>query len=63
MEDYKQRVIDEKEVLDAKIKALQNFVEGSKISNLTGPEENDLKEQLRVMFIYSTILKRRINRF
>jgi len=65
MEDFQQRVVTEKEELDIKIKALQNFIEkGGEIwQTLEYYEQEDLKSQLKHMQVYSHILQKRINRF
>lgn len=65
MEDYQKRVVAEKEDLDTKIKALQNFIENKKglISRATEFEVQDMTQQLHTMFRYSQILSSRINRF
>jgi len=64
MEEYKKRVIEERQELNIKIKALQKFIEGNKnCKDLNLFEKRDLKKQLTAMFKYSSILKSRINRF
>jgi hypothetical protein len=62
---HQARVLGEKANLDAKIVALQKFIEdnGEIYSTLSGHEKNDLQNQLSTMEAYSLILKRRINRF
>ena len=59
-EDFK-LVIKEKEELDLKIKNLQNFIEkGGEIWQvLEGFEQQDLKEQLKHMQIYTHILQKK----
>ncbi len=65
MEDYQNRVVKEKEDLDLKIKNLQRFIEkGGEIwQSLDGFEQQDLKDQLKHMQVYTHILQKRINRF
>lgn len=65
MEDYQRRVVKEKQELDEKIKDLQSFIESDSfpIKCIKTQEQSSLKEQLRVMYAYSQILKIRINRF
>lgn len=65
MEDYQQKVINEKNDLDIKIKNLQNLVESDNfdIKIINNYDRFDLETQLRAMERYSRILKRRINRF
>lgn len=59
------RVVEEKKELDIKIKNLQVFLEDKSgfISKVSEEEEGDLRHQLHLMYKYSEILKKRINRF
>lgn len=64
MSDYKSRVIDEKLQLDAKAKALSNFIGLSPIfEELPESEQELMKEQNDIMWIYSEILGKRIAGF
>lgn len=64
MQEYQQKVIEEKEELDNKIKLLQNFIETNKLYiDLPDYEKKDMTNQLDAMRFYSSCLKNRINRF
>lgn len=64
MQPYQQRVIEEKEELDKKAKALSDFIGNSQVFDTLDPEEQErLKEQNDVMWQYSEILGRRISAF
>lgn len=64
MQEYQQRVIEEKEELDNKIKLLQNFIETNKLYiDLPDYERKDMNNQLEAMRFYSSCLLNRINRF
>lgn len=65
MENYQERVIEEKKALDTKIEALTKFCkEGTApYKNLIPAEKADLTTQLSAMNIYSQALGRRIERF
>ena len=64
MEDYQQRVIDEKEALDEKIEKLSTFI-GSKLFETLNNDGQDilLQEQLSHMIAYSSVLEKRIELF
>ena len=64
MEDYQQRVIDEKSEIDKKAVALSNFIGENPAFDKINPEEQDrLKEQNDIMWQYSEILGKRIAAF
>ena len=64
MERYQLRVIEEKEVLDEKVRKLSNFISSSKLFNrVTLVEQNLMIEQCEVMWKYSDILEKRITSF
>ena len=64
MEDFQQRVVTEKEELDAKIVKLEAFVNNEeKYGALDEDAQNLLEEQLDVMQQYSNILDERIKAF
>lgn len=61
--DYKQRVIDEKEQLDDRIRKLSTFLSTPLFESLDGDQRRDLLEQVQFMSAYATVLERRIARF
>lgn len=64
MQPHQQRVVDEKTELDAKAKALSDFIGNSDIFPTLGAAEQErLKEQNDVMWQYSEILRQRIEAF
>ena len=63
MEDYQQRVIEEKKELDEKINKLRIFLGASPFKSLTVENQSLLKDQYVVMAQYSTILAKRIDLF
>lgn len=60
---HQQRVVDEKEALDAKIKNLVAFLPSALCLSLPFEERSRLSQQERVMHLYSTILGERIEAF
>lgn len=65
MEDFQQKVIDEKTELDSKITKLRYFVmiDNDTFKELPKREQRLLKDQLNAMNYYSSILKERIKGF
>ena len=68
LQPHQQRVVEEKEQLDIKIKALQTFIEAEDekdciYENLSKFEKSSLNTQLFHMKQYSQVLKERIDRF
>ena len=64
MKDYKQRVIDEKAELDAKISRLDEFIIRSPLfRDLSEDAKADLRHQLSTMRPYSKSLGVRISKF
>lgn len=64
MQDYQQRVIDEKTELDAKLERLTTFITGSSIyAALPEVEKDCLSRQHTAMTQYSGILAERIAGF
>jgi len=64
MEPYQQRVVDEKNELEAKAKALSNFIGLNEKFDTLSPEGQDrLREQNDVMWQYFEILEARISAF
>ena len=61
MEAFVERMIVEKDELQDKVMKLENFVNGEKFKDLKGLEQVYLKEQLRFMRGYLSILRQRIN--
>lgn len=61
---HQQRVIDERKELNDKVMKLNIFVGESPIfETLNIDEQNDLRNQLDVMFQYQELLDSRISRF
>lgn len=63
MQDFQQRVIDEKEALGEKLQKLMNFIDGSIFRTLDPEDRKLLQDQRDRMGEYSDILERRIARF
>jgi len=64
MQPYQKRVIEEKEELDKKARALSDFIGNSKVFDTLDPTEQErMKEQNDVMWQYSEILGSRIAAF
>ena len=63
MEDYQQRVIDEKAELDAKLEKLREFQTTTKFGSINNDKKNRLYRQEEVMTEYSKILGERIKAF
>lgn len=64
MNNYEEKLKEEKKLLDKKIKNLQQFIESNPIfDTLNEYEKQDMSKQLQVMNLYTSILKSRINRF
>lgn len=63
MEDWQQRVVDEKKELDEKIKKLNSFFSTEAFSLLATTDAVLLRTQYVVMQEYSSILAKRIARF
>lgn len=63
MEDYQQRVIEERKVLETKIGRLDTFTRSEKHDALPTKDQELLREQLSYMRSYSDVLRRRIEMF
>jgi len=64
MQKYQQRVIKELKKLEKKADKLQSFINSDDCPLIEGSEELDLLvSQLHSMWVYASILKRRIQRF
>jgi hypothetical protein len=63
MEEYQQRVIDEKTELDKKIENLKNFFSNPIYLTLSEEQQSLLYCQHQIMGAYSTVLARRIKLF
>ena len=61
METFVERMITEKDELQDKVTKLENFVNGEKFKELKGLEQVYLKEQLKFMRGYLSVLRQRIN--
>ena len=61
MEAFIERMIVEKNELQDKVTKLENFINGEKIKELKGLEQVYLKEQLKFMKGYLSVLRQRIN--
>lgn len=63
MQDYQQRVVDEKKELDDKIAKLGSFVVSIKFLDVSLAERDLMVDQLKVMQQYSDLLRVRIELF
>lgn len=64
LQPHQQRVVDERNELNEKVTKLNDFVGHSPIfETLHADEQNDLRNQLDVMFQYQELLDSRISRF
>lgn len=61
METFVERMITEKDELQDRVTKLENFVNGEKFKELKGLEQVYLKEQLKFMRGYLSVLRQRIN--
>ena len=61
MEAFVERMITEKDELQDRVTKLENFVNGEKFKELKGLEQIYLKEQLKFMRGYLSVLRQRIN--
>jgi hypothetical protein len=61
MEAFVERMITEKDELQDKVTKLENFINGEKFKELKGLEQVYLKEQLKFMRGYLSVLRQRIN--
>lgn len=61
MEAFIERIVVEKDELQDKVTKLENFVTGEKFKELKGLEQVYLKEQLKFMKGYLSVLRQRIN--
>ena len=61
MEVFIERMIVEKNELQDKVTKLENFINGEKFKELKGLEQVYLKEQLKFMKGYLSVLRQRIN--
>ena len=62
MENWQQRIIDEKEELDTKLTKLEKFIynEEGTFNSLSNMNQNLLRAQAEIMAEYSAVLRRRI---
>jgi hypothetical protein len=58
----KARLVHEHDELDARIEKLESFITGNVFESLPEDDRADLREQLRHMRAYSTVLARRMRR-
>lgn len=61
MEAFVERMVVEKDELQDRVTKLENFVNGEKFKELKGLEQVYLKEQLKFMKGYLSVLRQRIN--
>ena len=61
METFVERMVVEKDELQDRVTKLENFVNGEKFKELKGLEQVYLKEQLKFMRGYLSVLRQRIN--
>jgi len=63
MDDWKERLYQEQEELEARLNKLRNFIlESPEFMALPNIKRRDLREQRHAMEAYNKILMRRINR-
>ena len=62
MNDFKDRLIAEYKELVERITKLSTFINADMFQILEEDERNDMKEQLKVMIMYRTVLERRMRR-
>jgi len=63
MEDYQQRVVDEKSELDKRLETLTKFLAGEVSATIDAEECVRLEKQQSLMAQYSAILQERIDNF
>ena len=63
MEDYQERVIEEKRELDEKLGKLKEFSTGDVFAGLPADEQGRLNRQHSIMEDYSAVLGERIEAF
>ena len=63
MQDWQQRVIDEKSALDERLTKLERFMEGEEFEQLSTKDRTLLDHQSYWMAGYSQVLGQRIRRF
>ena len=61
MEAFVERMVVEKDELQDKVTKLEKFINGEKFKELRGLEQVYLKEQLKFMKGYLSVLRQRIN--
>ena len=61
MEAFVERMVVEKNELQDRVTKLENFVNGEKFRELKGLDQVYLKEQLKFMRGYLSVLRQRIN--
>ena len=61
MEAFIERMVIEKNELQDKVTKLENFINGEKFKELKGLDQVYLKEQLKFMKGYLSVLRQRIN--
>jgi hypothetical protein len=61
VEAFIERMVVEKNELQDRVTKLENFVNGEKFKELKGLEQVYLKEQLKFMRGYLSVLRQRIN--
>ena len=63
MEEYQQRVLDEKKELDSKIDKLGEFIGSDEFTPVPTAEQVRMKQQRTIMKQYSDVLAARIQNF
>lgn len=63
MEEFQQRVVDEKAELDDKRSRLEPFLSSNRFQTLPAEERDRMTEQAKIMSDYSDVLRRRIAAF
>lgn len=63
MQEYQERVVEEKKELDSKLKRLMVFIRGPIFQTIDAEEQERLTRQSKLMDMYSGVLAERISEF
>jgi hypothetical protein len=63
MQDFQQRVVDEKTALDEKLSKLDAFILTDRFNKLPNAEQDRMQRQQKAMTDYSTVLSERVSAF
>lgn len=61
--DWQDRVVKERNQLNVRLKKLDSFINRPEFKKVDNDEQEDLKEQKKLMRRYRNLLNRRIKRF